>query len=98
MHWHGDRILLPECAELLASSSRCEEQLFKIGPSAYGIQFHIEIENEMVYSWIKEDKKFIYSALGQYGHSFLKKQQAEYGNITLEARLKILNTLIDILD
>ena len=45
LHWHGDRILLPTTAELIASSCRCEEQLFQIGSLAYGIQFHVEIEN-----------------------------------------------------
>ena len=96
LHWHGDRILLPTKAELIASSSRCKEQLFKIGSFAYGIQFHIEIENEMVNKWIEEDKRFICSALGQDGQSILKKQQKEYGNKTLESRLGFLNTLIDL--
>ncbi len=94
LHWHGDRILLPPTAELLASSSRCEEQLFKIGSFAYGIQFHVEIENEMVNRWIEEDKDFISLALGKDGQSILKKQQKEYSNKTLEARLEFINTLI----
>ena len=96
LHWHGDRILLPKNTKLIASSGRCEEQLFKIGSSAYGIQFHIEIENHMVNSWIEEDKKFIYAALGKDGQSILKKQQKEFGNKTLEARLEFLNTLVDL--
>ena len=98
LHWHGDRILLPTDAELIASSVRCEEQLFKIGSLAYGIQFHVEIENEMVDRWIEDDMKFISSALGSDGQSFLKKQQKEYGDKTLEARLEFLNTLIDLLN
>tara|TARA_Y100001968_G_scaffold214356_1_gene197217 strand:- start:248 stop:988 length:741 start_codon:yes stop_codon:yes gene_type:complete len=97
LHWHGDRILLPTTAELIASTSRCEEQLFKIGSSAYGIQFHIEIEDEMVYRWIDEDKQFISSALGRNGQDILKKQQQNYGNKTLQARLDFLNKLIDLL-
>ena len=96
LHWHGDRILLPTTAEVIASSSRCKEQLFQIGPLAYGIQFHVEIENEMVNRWIEEDKKFISSTLGIDGQSILKKQQIEYGNKTLEARLEFLNTMIDL--
>tara|TARA_B100001029_G_C14929569_1_gene376828 strand:+ start:56 stop:787 length:732 start_codon:yes stop_codon:yes gene_type:complete len=96
LHWHGDRILLPTNAELIASSNRCKEQLFKIGSFAYGIQFHIEIENQMVDRWIEEDKQFVFSALGQDGQTILKKQQKEYGNKTLKARLRFLNTLIDL--
>ena len=96
LHWHGDRVLLPTTAELIASSGRCKEQLFQIGPLAYGIQFHIEIDNEMVNRWIEEDKEFISSALGINGQSILKNQQKEYGKKTLEARLEFLNTLIDL--
>ena len=96
LHWHGDRILLPTLAELIASSCRCKEQLFQIGSLAYGIQFHVEIDNEMVYRWIEEDKNFVSSALGRDGQSILKKQQREYGNKTLGARLVFINTLIDL--
>ena len=96
LHWHGDRILLPANAELIASSSRCEEQLFKIGTLAYGIQFHIEIDDDMVDRWIDEDKEFVFSSLGKHGKSRLKKQQEKYGKETLEARLKVLNKLLDL--
>tara|TARA_Y100001968_G_scaffold301576_1_gene313942 strand:- start:112 stop:843 length:732 start_codon:yes stop_codon:yes gene_type:complete len=98
LHWHGDRILLPNTAKLIASSSRCKEQLFQIGSLAYGIQFHVEIENDMVYRWIEEDKKFIFSALGEDGQFILKMQQKEYCNKTLEARLEFLNTLFDLVN
>ena len=83
LHWHGDRILLPTKAELIASSGRCKEQLFKVGSLAYGIQFHVEIDNEMVSTWIEEDKEFISLALGIDGQSILKKQQKKYCNKTL---------------
>ena len=96
LHWHGDRILLPSSAELIASSCRCNEQLFQIGSLAYGMQFHVEIDNEMTNRWIEDDKNFVLSALGIEGQSILKKQQKEYGNKTLEARLEFLNILIDL--
>ena len=97
LHWHGDRILLPNSAELIASSCRCKEQLFSIGPLAYGMQFHVEIDDEMVNTWISEDHKFISSALGADGQSILKQQQKEFGHKTLDSRLEFLNTLFDLL-
>jgi GMP synthase-like glutamine amidotransferase len=97
LHWHGDRILLPNSAELIASSSRCKEQLFSIGPLAYGMQFHVEIDDEMVNTWISEDYKFISSALGADGQSILKQQQKEFGHKTLDSRLEFLNILFDLL-
>ena len=98
LHWHGDRIILPKNAKLIASSCRCREQLFSIGSSAYGIQFHVEIDDEMVNTWIREDKKFISTALGANGQNILKQQQKKYGQITLDARLEFLNKLFDLLN
>ena len=98
LHWHGDRILLPNTAELIASSYRCKEQLFSISSLAYGIQFHVEIDDEMVNTWIIEDQKFISSALGTDGQSILKQQQKEFGLKTLESRLEFLNILFDLLN
>ena len=95
LHWHGDRIILPKTAELIASSVRCKEQLFRIGSLAYGIQFHVEMENDMVDRWINDDGEFIYSAFGPDGQSILRKQQKEFSDKTLEGRLEFLNTLID---
>ena len=97
LHWHGDRILLPKGAELIASSCRCQEQLFNIGSLAYGIQFHVEIDDEMVDTWISEDHEFISSALGSMGQSILRKQQKEFGHKTLKSRIEFLNILFDLL-
>ena len=97
LHWHADRIILPNTAKLIASSRRCKEQLFSISSLAYGIQFHVEIDDEMVNTWILEDQKFISSALGADGQSILKQQQNEFGNKTLDSRLEFLNILFDLL-
>ena len=97
LHWHGDRILLPNTAVLIASSCRCKEQLFSIGSLAYGIQYHVEIDDEMINTWISEDQKFISSALGADGPSILKQQQKEFGHKTLVSRLEFLNILFDLL-
>jgi len=97
LHWHSDRILLPTNAELIASSRRCKEQLFSIGTLAYGVQFHVEIDDKMIDNWIKEDKEFISAALGGDGQSILKQQQKEFGQKTLDSRLEFLNILFDLL-
>lgn len=50
--WHGDTYELPKEAEVLAYSD-LYPQAFKIG-SAYGVQFHLEVDNAMVESWISQ--------------------------------------------
>jgi GMP synthase (glutamine-hydrolysing) len=47
-HWHGDTFELPAGAELLASSNAYENQAFRAGRSAYGMQFHAESTLELV--------------------------------------------------
>ena len=97
LHWHGDRILLPNTAKLIASSCRCKEQLFSIGLLAYGLQFHVEMDDDMVDTWIREDEKFICSALGAQGIDILKKQQKEFAHKSLDSRLDLINTLFDLI-
>ena len=59
LHWHEDRILLPQTANLLATSKRCREQMFNISTKVIGIQFHLEIEEKDLMIWTKRDNKFI---------------------------------------
>ena len=96
LHWHSDRILLPKNAVIIASSKRCKEQLFKIGKSCYGLQFHIETQENMTSRWINEDKAFILSALGSNGQKKLTDQDNIYSNSTLNKRILFLEKLIDL--
>lgn len=41
-HWHGETLELPAGAILLATSEACDNQAFQLGPSAIGLQFHLE--------------------------------------------------------
>ena len=50
--WHGDTFDLPEGAELLASSDLYVHQAFRIGPCAYGFQFHFEVGAEAISQWL----------------------------------------------
>ena len=97
LHWHGDRILLPKNAELIASSKRCEEQFFKIGDSAYGLQFHIESTKEMTERWINEDKLFIKKGLGPKGQSILREEEKKFGEKTIKQRKLLINKLFNLL-
>ncbi len=51
-HWHRDVFDLPVGATLLASSHDVPNQAFRYGQHIYGLQFHIELNNEIVHEWI----------------------------------------------
>jgi len=55
--WHGDTFDLPHGAVLLARSPACENQAFRVGSRAWGLQFHIEMTAEMVETWLDEGER-----------------------------------------
>ena len=55
--WHGDTYDLPPSAKMLAYTDMYP-QAFRIG-SAVGIQFHLEVDRQMIERWIKEYKSEI---------------------------------------
>ena len=50
--WHGDTFKLPKGAVLLASSELCKNQAFRYGDNIYGFQFHLEVDESMIYRWL----------------------------------------------
>tara|TARA_B100000214_G_C23899744_1_gene595894 strand:- start:120 stop:857 length:738 start_codon:yes stop_codon:yes gene_type:complete len=97
LHWHSDRILLPKNIEILASSKKCKEQLFKIRDKAYGLQFHVETEVSMVYDWIKTYEDFIIASLGKNGPNLLKENEKRMENETRYSRVSFINKLIELI-
>lgn len=53
LHWHAETFDLPHRAVLLASSSRYPNQAFRIGPRAWGLQFHLEVDNQAVGAFLE---------------------------------------------
>ncbi len=43
LHWHQDTYSLPPGAVHLARNDRYEQQAFRLGTNAYGVQFHLEM-------------------------------------------------------
>ena len=97
LHWHGDRISLPDKAVLIARSQRCKEQFFRIGDFAYGLQFHIETTGAMIDKWIKEDKEFIFKGLGSNGQEILKEENRRYSDKTFQKRKLLISKLFELL-
>ena len=49
--WHGDTFDIPAQAVLLAGGTVCPHQAFRVGPCAYGLQFHVEITGNSIQEW-----------------------------------------------
>jgi GMP synthase-like glutamine amidotransferase len=56
VQWHYDaEVELPPGSTLLMSSSRYPHQAFRVGDCAWGIQFHVEADADMVTRWATKD-------------------------------------------
>jgi GMP synthase-like glutamine amidotransferase len=51
--WHGDTFEIPNGAKLIATSSPISHQAFRYGEKAYGLQFHLEVTEEMIREWME---------------------------------------------
>jgi GMP synthase (glutamine-hydrolysing) len=51
VHWHGDTFELPDGAVRLAGNEAYENQAFRVGARAYGLQFHVEVTGSLVAHW-----------------------------------------------
>jgi len=77
--WHEDTFGLPDNGVLLASAEVCRHQAFRAGKNAYGLQFHIEVTPDMIWSWFKGDetvRNSIEMLIGAYKRKDSYEQQA----------------------
>ncbi len=49
--WHHDSFDIPVGGVLLASSAACPHQAFLVGDTAWGVQFHPEVTEEIIRCW-----------------------------------------------
>jgi GMP synthase-like glutamine amidotransferase len=63
LQFHTDEVAsLPPGARLLAASPRAENQAFRVGSCAYGLQFHIETSTEIVLDWAQRSPELAQAA------------------------------------
>ncbi len=78
-HWHGDRWDLPQGAELLASSQKCDHQAFRLGEKIYGLQFHIEVSSETPPIWAEAYLEDLLKHPGIPNPSLIAAQSSHFG-------------------
>ena len=54
LHWHGETFDLPVGSVHLARSARYVNQAFRLGPLAWGVQFHLEVDATAVVAFATE--------------------------------------------
>ena len=69
--WHGDTFEIPHGAILIATSSHVPHQAFRYGDNAYGLQFHLEVTQDIIREWMESYEE----EFGEPHPPFLSKQQ-----------------------
>jgi GMP synthase (glutamine-hydrolysing) len=88
-HWHGDTFDLPDGAELLASTPQCRNQAFRVGATAYAVQFHVEVTAEQIAQWrqVPSYVEALESVLDpQAAEAFLRETEARVPDLAQTAR------------
>jgi GMP synthase (glutamine-hydrolysing) len=70
-HWHEDTFDLPPDAVLLATTEITKNQAFRYGQRAYGLQYHIELDDAALDSWLyhPSSKETLINTLGIEGYT-----------------------------
>jgi GMP synthase (glutamine-hydrolysing) len=79
--WHRESFTLPGDATLFASSERFENQAFRYGSAAYGIQFHAEVTRLTMHRWVVSGAHRFSLPGAQQGHEHLDHQIAHDGAV-----------------
>lgn len=56
---HGEEVVPERSVETMASSPLCHNQIAALGPAAYGVQGHMELDQAMAERWFAEDDDLI---------------------------------------
>lgn len=93
LHWHGDHFGIPAGASLLASTSRCTEQAYALGPNVLGLQFHLEADARQMERWLVGHC----NELGQAGLDprLLRAAAAKHGQTLASAAQQVIGNWLD---
>jgi GMP synthase-like glutamine amidotransferase len=89
LQWHGDTFDLPKGAVRLAGSVDYPNQAFK-RRNAYGLQFHLEVSNEMVREWaaVPEYADYLERVLGPgSGERLLRQVKVRVDDLQEQGRV-----------
>jgi GMP synthase (glutamine-hydrolysing) len=76
--WHGDTFDLPRGATQLFSAPVCEQQAFRYGANAYALQFHVEVTEAMIATWITKNTTELARLRGIIDPAAIRRQVAHH--------------------
>ena len=74
-HWHEDTFELPSGGELLATGEEIPMQAFRVGDSAWGLQFHLEIDLAEIQLWFDDAGEDVETTWGKSRETVLRESE-----------------------
>jgi GMP synthase-like glutamine amidotransferase len=97
LHWHGDTFDLPSGATLLASTLPCENQMYRLGRRQLGLQFHVELTEADVTTWLDADRDYVLGALGPDGPARILRDTRRFLPRLVERGDRLLDNALHVL-
>jgi GMP synthase (glutamine-hydrolysing) len=96
--WHEDCFLLPEGAVALAHHTEGFNQAFRYGESAYGLQYHVELTEQMLDSWLHKPslKKEFIDTYGTEAYQRTEREAVELFPIYAEHAIIMLKNFFSL--
>ncbi|HTY12877.1 MAG TPA: type 1 glutamine amidotransferase [Candidatus Omnitrophota bacterium] len=57
--WHGDTFDIPASGERIAGGDAVVNQALKVGQKAYGLQFHLEVDEKVISGWFDDPREHL---------------------------------------
>lgn len=81
LHWNQDVVTtLPPDAEVLARSATGEVQAARLAPTVWGVQFHPEVDEDVVADWAEEETTLL-AAAGLAGPAVVEQARAAHDEL-----------------
>ncbi|GAC1358046.1 MAG: type 1 glutamine amidotransferase [Ktedonobacteraceae bacterium] len=96
-HWHEDTFDLPPEAVLLATNENTQNQAFRYGQCAYGLQYHIEVDESTLNTWLYTPafQESMLATLGQESYQALERERTGQMPIYQEHTRIVVKNFLD---
>jgi GMP synthase (glutamine-hydrolysing) len=93
---HGDTFDIPKTAVHLARSKICEGQAFRYGDKAYGLQFHLEVNQAYVNRWLSlpANIKFLECSDGIFTNDRVEQETKKFLPRSVELSNKVFTEFL----
>jgi GMP synthase-like glutamine amidotransferase len=95
--WHEDTFDVPSKGALLSTSEIVTHQAFKVGRHAYGLQYHIEVDEGIIADWVEEYFRVAQARESEEGRKMLDQFNQLKKQYFAQAK-KIYRNFVDIVE